>query len=215
MASTKGRVLQWLGGWVLAEGRVEAVREVDRNFLVLRVRAPLAAGPGDKIQVLLPEQDVRTYTPIPEDEPDVFSLVVLRRGDTPAGRWAASVAVGDTLRFVGPQRSLSLPDGPVGLIGDATSVAVAAAYARRRPTVAAFVTDVDLTGVLAAVGLAGSPVFSGLNAVERAVEAVTGPSAIGVTGGGELVQQARTALRARGVNPRVKAYWVAGRPGLD
>jgi NADPH-dependent ferric siderophore reductase len=43
------------------------------------------------------------------------------------------VKAGDELTFMGPQRSLSLDPGPVILVGDETSVAVAASFELERP----------------------------------------------------------------------------------
>lgn len=195
MSSPKGRIFRLLGGAFLHAARVTATR-IDGGFawIDLASDALRAAKPGDKVQLLLPGDDVRTYTPVPDGRNT--RLLVHLHGDTPGPRWARSVQVGDVLRFKGPDRSLTLPDGPAVIVGDATSIAVALAY---RAT--AWIEGVD---------------FEGMHRLEN-LDAIDLPAgaAVGVTGGAPLVQRARAALRRRGVEPRVKTYWAPGRVGLD
>jgi NADPH-dependent ferric siderophore reductase len=210
---------------LLHAGTVTEVLRLGTSFRRIQVRAPGARGwePGHKIQVLLPGDDVRTYTPIPAFEEEEMTLLVYLQGNSPASRWAQTVQEGDTMPFLGPQRSLSLPDGPVTLVGDATSIAVAAAYASARPGQAAAIFAVpptlEVDAALASVGLNDARVFRGPvdGALAEAVAdaAVVAGGTIAITGGDALIREVRTALRARSVTPRVKAYWIAGRAGLD
>lgn len=220
MSSPKGRILRMLGGVVLREGEVVAVDAPAPRFRRLRLRvAPAAWEPGDKVQCLLPTDDVRTYTPIgwgAETE-----LLAFLHGATPAAAWARAARPGDRLRFVGPQRSLSLPEGAVGLVGDETSLAIAAAWSRARPggvRVALAAQDpVEVREVAAALGLAGVEVVARAapDVGERLAAAVAGAPTVGITGEARLVVAARAALRALGVEARVKTYWAPGKVGLD
>lgn len=228
MASPKGRILNLLGALVLSEAQVVAVEPAGTAFRLLRLRGDPGAGfqPGDKIQVVLPSQDVRTYTPLRwSSDGETELLVYLHGDDTPAMRWARDLKPGENLRFKGPQRSLSLPEGRAVVVGDETSIAVAAAYAQARPGQARAVIevgpDVEVGPALAAVGLEAVTVLRrgrdgdgdpGL--LDAALHAPA--DAIGVTGGGALVQRARDGLRQRGVSGvKIKTYWVQGRAGLD
>lgn len=196
----KGRILRALGGLVLNEGRVRSVR-TEPPFVHVELDAPalVDARPGDKIQVLLPGDVVRTYTPIPGDPP---RLLVYLHGDTPGPRWARALRPGDPLRFKGPDRSLDLPPGARVIVGDETSVAVAAAY---RGALALIESPHPIPGVRTFAR--GD--YAGLAA------AVPAGAVVGLTGGAPLVTGVRAELRRRGVEARVKTYWAPGRTGLD
>jgi len=222
MASGKGRVLGLLGALVLSEARVVSAKRVGA-FVHLRIHVKAAAfEPGDKIQILLPSKDVRTYTPLGWEEGEdgeLYSelLIYLHSVDTPATAWACSIAEGDLLRFVGPQRSLRMPEGALVLIGDETSVAVAAAYTRARAgqVRALFVGDQQvLAPALETAGL-DARVFAGPEPLAAALAEML-PAAVGITGGGALIQRVRAQMRARQMKPeKIKAYWIAGRTGID
>src|ERR1041384_3563080 len=113
--STKGRILRFLSGF-LKEGEVIAVQELEPAFHLVKLR--VAGGradwrPGDKVQVLLPGDDVRTYTPMEWSSDGTTSLLAYLHGDTPASRWARDVAVGQRVHLAGPQRSLIMPEGTI------------------------------------------------------------------------------------------------------
>ena len=136
MSSGKGRLLSFLGGLLLTEATIthnEALGPYRRLSLRGEGLQAKAFEPGDKLQLLLPGDDVRTYTPITWEKGETSLLVYLHDERCPAPRWAQAAAPGDVLRFIGPQRSLSLPPGPVVIVGDETSIAVAAAYSLARP----------------------------------------------------------------------------------
>jgi NADPH-dependent ferric siderophore reductase len=135
------------------------------------------------------------------------------------------LGAGDELLFVGPQRSSELDAGPVVLIGDETSVAVAAAFATemRRQVHAVIQADAaaDVRTAAASVGLhqvdivARRDTASTVGAVAATLS--TSPNAfVALTGGSELVVGVRDALRRAGVrNVKMKTYWIPGRTGLD
>lgn len=221
MASAKGKVVRWFGRLVLQEATVASLSPLGSDFLLVRLDWAGKVDPGDKIQVLLPSDDVRTFTPIRLPDGAVAVLGHLRP-DGPASGWLRALRVGDPFRFVGPGRSLRLAAGPVVMVGDETSLAVAGSYRAARPGAIRAVfelgPDVDATAALAALDLADARVLRrGQDSAETLVDAVLagGAPAVAITGSGELVQRARAALRPRGVRPTVKAYWIEGRAGLD
>lgn len=223
--SAKGKMLRMLGG-LLKEATVREAEMVGTDFrrIVLSGQGFPAPEPGSKVQVLLPKDEVRTWSPLPS--PDGLMLLGYVHAPGPGGAWMRAVGVGEKVHFVGPQRSLVLPPGPVILVGDETSVAAAAGYEAG-----------ERGRVVAAIFGAGEPAATqevasaiGLRAVHTAargdhqalVEAVvqaraSSPEAIiGLTGGAELVLAVREGLRLRGVsNIKTKTYWIPGRSGLD
>lgn len=223
MSSVKGKLARWLSGMMLERGTVVEVREVGGfQRLVVRCGARGFAA-GTKVQVLLPSDDMRTYTPIPDAEG--MTLLGWKHAGGPAARWLASVRAGDEVPFLGPQRSLELEAGPAVIVGDETSVAVAAALASERPGLAhailqsAASDDVRLAGE--SVGLRGIEVVPRAD-TRATVDAVLAKLAIApdarvaLTGGSELVVGVRDALRRAGVKSvRTKTYWIPGRAGLD
>ncbi|MEY3212882.1 MAG: hypothetical protein RIT28_3363 [Pseudomonadota bacterium] len=233
MSSGKGRFLSFFGGLLLTEATIthnEALGPYRRLTVRGEGLQTKAFEPGDKLQLLLPGDDVRTYTPITWARGETSLLVYLHGETTPAPRWAQAAAPGDVLRFIGPQRSLSLAPGPVVILGDETSVAVAAAYSLARPgqvTAVLSVMDVDAARVAAAaVGLPAPSLLTrpaDLSAHHQAIaEAAQAAGAgapgvsVGLCGGAALIQGVRAALRDRGVSGvKVKAYWAPGKVGLD
>lgn len=220
MASLKGRILSSLGAFVLTDGTIAEVHDLSPRFRLFRIASDTAASwqPGDKAQLVLPSQDVRTYTPLywNPDPDDTTAFLVYLHGDTPAGRWARAATVGAPIRFKGPDRSLSMPGGPITLIGDETSIAVMVAYQRARSaTVRALIsTDADVQPVLRALKLDAQCFPAGEHdAVAEAACQADHP--IAITGSGALIQGTRAALRDANRRPKVKAYWVQGRTGLD
>lgn len=226
--STKGRILRALSKLVLTEGVVKEANVVSRDFRLLKVQSQASASsrwqPGDKVQVLLPTDDVRTLTPIYWDTDGTTALLVYMHGEYPLARWARSVEAGESVRFVGPSRSLVMPSGALTLVGDETSIAVGASYARTRPGQVRVLIEADANGsledVLRAVELGGAQVVPrelGMRrgeAVANALSAVNG--AVGITGGAEFVQRVRERVRGLGASSsKTKAYWLEGRPGLD
>lgn len=223
MASTKGRLVRLLSKLVLERAVVTEVQRIG-GFRRLRLQWDgEAIRAGSKVQILLPTDDVRTYTPVPA--PDGISLLGWTHGEGPGRRWLRHVQENDEVRFLAPQRSLELRSGQVVLVGDETSVAVAAALAVTRPgQVRAVIQSTDQSGVVdaaSALGLGRVQVVP-RGDVAGTVEAVTAalsivPSAqVAVTGGSSLVIPVRQALRAAGVREiKTKTYWVPGRSGLD
>lgn len=222
MASGKGRVLRLLSGVLLKRAAIldaEAVGGFRR--LLVRAEVPRFAA-GAKIQVLLPSDEARTYTPIPS--PHGMTLLAWTHAGGPGARWMANVGVGEHIQFLGPQRSLELAPGRVVIVGDETSVAVAAAFATERPRQVHAVIQAnhgqDVRAAAAAVGLTSLDVVSlGDTLATVAIVgklAATPGTALALTGCSSLVVSVRDALRAVGAqNVKTKPYWIPGRVGLD
>lgn len=223
--SVKGKLLRMLGGF-LKEARVTTTENVGTDFrrLVLSGEGLPTPEPGSKVQVLLPSDEVRTWSPIASS--DGLILLGYVHAPGPGGAWMREVTVGAQVHFVGPQRSLVLPPGPLIMVGDETSVAVAAGY------------EVQSRGrVVASVFEAGDPAateeaarVAGLRSIHTAprgdhqamIEAIVQARAasteavIALTGGAHMVLAVREGLRLRGVSGiKTKTYWIPGRSGLD
>lgn len=221
--SAKGKLVRFLGGSFLRRASVAEVEDVgDFRRLVLRGDVP-RPDPGSKFQVLLGSDDMRTYTPIAL--PDGVALVGWKRAGGPGARFFTEVEVGAEAAFIGPQRSLVLPDGPTVIVGDETSLAVMLGFAAGRP--GRFhgvlqVGDVEATreaarrfGLEPVTVLPRDDTAGAVDAVLAARASMEG-AIVALTGGSRLVVETRAALRARGVaDIKTKTYWVPGRCGLD
>lgn len=223
MASTKGRIVRSLSNIALKRATVVARQDIGgfaRLLLKCDMRGLTA---GMKVQLLLPSTDMRTYTPIPTSEGIV--LLGWKHARGPGADWMTDARVGEVLPFMGPQRSLQLEAGPVIVVGDETSVAVAASFGYEREgnvrAVIQSLAEVDVKEVATSFGLHDlSLVAPGdINATVEAVVAYQSefPNAvIALTGGSELVFTVRNALRQAGItNIKSKTYWIPGKAGLD
>ncbi len=221
--SAKGKLVRLLGGALLHRASVAAAEDVGGfRHIVLSGDVPPPSA-GTKFQLLLPADDMRTYTPIAS--PEGVVLLGWKHATGPGARWMSEVKPGAALRFVGPQRSLELPAGPVIVVGDETSVAVAASFEVERPgQVHAVLQAGSMDDVRAAalrVGLQALTVIPRGDTAETVAAVVAAReasprAAIGLTGGSELVLAVRSALRARGITLlKTKTYWVPGKTGLD
>lgn len=225
MASGNGKVLRLLSAVLLKRASIIDA-DVVGGFrrLVVRAEVPQFAA-GAKIQVLLPSDEARTYTPIPS--PHGMTLLAWTHAGGPGARWMASVGVGvgESIQFLGPHRSLELAAGPVVIVGDETSVAVAAAFEAERPRQVHAVIQSNSgqdirAAAAAAVGLSSLEVVSRGDTIATAAIvgklAATAGTALALTGCSALVVSVRDALRAVGIeNVKTKPYWIPGRVGLD
>lgn len=223
MSSPKGKIARLFGGLLLRSAKIVTAEDVGgfRRLVLQGDRSTYGA--GTKLQILLPSDDMRTYSPIASS--DGVVLVGWKHAGGPGGQWVSEVTVGSEVRFVGPQRSLELPSGPVILVGDETSVAVAASFEVERPgQVQALFQARSVEDVRAAaqsVGLRPADVVP-RGETNRLVDAVAAAHAaaphavVALTGGSELVLAVRSALRKQGIRDvKAKTYWVPGKRGLD
>ncbi len=227
MASGKGIMLNAFARLLLREGVVSAVSPVGEHFRSITLIGPSLRSTtwlaGDKIQVLLPSLDVRTYTPRCWDAAEGSTeLLVYHHGHSPGAEWSRTVAVGAVVRFVGPQRSLRAPGDDAVLFGDETSFAVAQALASVQPrltTVFEVESRAESLPVLAKLGLADVTVVERREGDQHLAELaakLTGGNVL-LTGRAQSIQALRSRLRALAA-PRPsanKAYWSVGKVGLD
>ncbi|MES2642219.1 MAG: siderophore-interacting protein [Myxococcota bacterium] len=225
--SVKGRLLGALGAFVLTEARVTAAVSLSPRLRRITLQGDGLKGvawhPGDKVQVLLPSQDTRTYTPCAWDGArGVTSLLVFSHGQGPGSLWGAGLKPGDLVRFVGPQRSITVPRGPVVLFGDETTFALAEALDATAvfevsdlEAAAAFVRTRTRTVTIPSNGTAHLDAVAG--ALADAFVGAGAGATIALAGRAKSIQAVRAGLSARGIAaPRhVKAYWADGRVGLD
>jgi len=244
MASGKGLLISALGGLVLREGKVSHAREVSPHFRWITLQGEglreIDFSPGDKVQVLLPTKDVRTYTPLCWDRQSGTTELLLFRNQPhaidpdaahPGTRWIAALQPGDVCRFLGPQRSLALEaNGKAVLFGDETSFAVARALHQAAPGCIECVFEVgnlaECREVLSALGLSvarcierrtdGSHLADANDQVQALLTAHSESSLI-LTGCAQSIQGLVAQRRKAGqVRPKkTKPYWSRGRAGLD
>ncbi len=223
MPSLKGRLSRLLGGLVLRRAEIVTADEV-RGFRRLHLRGDVPRpAAGNKVQILLPTDDMRTYSPIARE--GGFELLGWMQAGGPGARWMREAAVGNQVRFVGPQHSFELPPGPVIIGGDETSLAVMASYEVERPgQVRTVVAGADPHAVSDAADHVGLRLDSIVRATDfeamadSIVAARDGLSdaTVGLTGGFQLIVEVRRRLKARGIQAvRTNTYWVPGMTGLD
>jgi NADPH-dependent ferric siderophore reductase len=228
MASAKGLVLDTLGRVFTRTARVSAVRDLGHGLRIITVAGPSLRDVhwtrGDKIQIVLPSRDVRTFTPSRWDKGEL-DLIAFAHGDAPGSLWSRRAAIGDELRFVGPQRSLKRSSRHTVLFGDETSIGLAVAFAHA-----------PLTTILEVGTIARAPVVAGLGVPSTCIERVAGDAHVGdlasaiatalranpsselvMSGRAQSIQLVRTRLRTLGITerPANKAYWSVGKVGLD
>lgn len=183
--------------------------------------------PGDKVQVFIEGEGMRTYTPLSWAGGRTELLVYLH-GDGPGARWGRTLEANATVQFFGPRRSLEVPGKePLVIFGDETSFAVANAYqtAGRNVLPVFEVRDVgEATTVGKMLGLEGA-IFVERSGDESHLKTVYGhltthlgrdENALALTGRAQAIQALRRMDRDRGQKAKAtKAYWSLGKRGLD
>ncbi len=211
-----------LAGFMLKHSRVTQVTALSPSLIRFDVQGEelrdVKWTPGDKAQILIPGQAVRTYTPFGWRD-DSVSFLGFIHGASPGSNWLRTLRAGDPVDFIGPQRSLNASgiNGPVLVVGDETSIAVSRAFSEsRRVIVALEASDVEGTReVCAKLGLSNSSIVprGNLDALATNVKAHVDSGATPFfTGRASTIQQLKQRLKIRG---DTKAYWADGKRGLD
>ena len=224
MALTKGKIIRLLASAILKRATVSSVQDIG-GFRLLQLRTDVASfAAGTKLQLLLPSDGMRTYTPIGGARASLMLLGWTHAGG-PGADWVSKVSVGEEVRFVGPQRSLEVAPGPMILVGDETSVAVAAAFSAERPSQVHAIIQTDFTEATreaAKIMHIGSlevvPRGDNTTTVERITSKLKSLSnaTVVLTGCSESVIAIRAALRLAGIRDvKTKPYWIPGKRGLD
>ncbi|PIA06114.1 siderophore-interacting protein [Citrobacter portucalensis] len=193
--------------------------------------------PGDKIQLQLGGWVQRTYTPI-DWNPLLGSTRILAylHGDGPGADWARYLCPGDECVFFGPRGSIDLTKitSPAFVFGDETSIGLMAALHSRTSTQDGPITYVletasfDNTQVaIRALGLGGLQIIERqadgahrvkIEALADKLQQTSLSATFVLTGNAASIQPVRQFLRQRGIKAsrfQNKAYWAAGKKGLD
>lgn len=224
MPSAKALLGAALGRFLFREAKVTRISALGARFLLVDLEGPALREvkwtPGDKVQVFLEGVGFRTYTPMTWDPAAGTTrlLVYVHDAAYPGAGWARSLAVGSPCRLFGPRASIdfaALGSG-VTLFGDETSFAAAAALGKDRAAqvVLEVSADHDPAEAVNALGLAATlvPRTPGDAHLAEVAARLAKSGPVVLTGRAQSIQ----ALRARGVVPvKTKAYWSAGKVGLD
>lgn len=235
MTSAKAFFGELLGSLVFREGRVHRVEDVALGFRRLEVRGEGLRGiswtPGDKVQVFLSGEGMRTYTPMRWDaQSGITEFLGFMHGEGPGAAWLRAANMGDRVRFFGPRGSI---DGSglarsVVLVGDETSFAVASALRPGRRLTGLFevVDPRSSTQALDSVQVPGSHCLQRTASdghwpalADQLIELLRADSEAQVvfTGRAKTIQFLRQSLKRAGISRSMasKAYWADGKKGLD
>ena len=239
MASPKALVGRLLGSLFFRQATVTAVSEPGPHFRAFTLSGDalrgVTFGPGDKVQFFIGDDGMRTYTPVRWDSArGTADFLAYLHGTTPGARWARELREGDACQLFGPRSSLPLTEytGPVLLVGDETSLAVAQslALARGGDPGLAFLFEVssasEVGALLPSLGLDAATVIErrpGAAHLGELADAIAArlrshpSSRLVMTGQAQSIQALRAQLGERGQKPsgKNKAYWSVGRVGLD
>lgn len=230
------RLADLAGDALLSVSEVEHVERIAPDLVRVGLRSEAFRGarwtPGAKIQ-MRPRRgalQLRTYTPVRWDADDGRTeLVAFTHGDGPASAWFDRVRPDDPCELLGPRRSIDLPalTGPVVAVGDESSVALACALRTVHPDAVTVFEAADpdaLSAALPGLGLGTAVVVR--RTADRAALIENARAAVAGTPGGDLLvtgdaatlHTLRRTARQWEVPPRRvtgRAYWAAGRAGLD
>jgi NADPH-dependent ferric siderophore reductase len=232
-----GRIESALQKLFTRSAEVLAIEQVSDHFRLLTLGGDALREaswtPGDKIQIQLGGWVQRTYTPLDWDhENGRTRVLVYLHADGPGTHWARALREGDSCVIFGPRKSIRLegPPAPVPLIffGDETSLGLAVALARQAPLQILLEAGVaaESAAVLRHFGLHDAQVctrsaqdahFTELAARMLALLQAQPSAEVVLTGRAGALQHLSRLLRRQGVTGRrqSKAYWAAGKSGLD
>lgn len=141
---TSGRVGKLLLRWLGKESEIVSVEHWSERFKMIELQGDALKGihwnAGQKIQIPLAGMRLaRTYTPIIWDaQAGKTKFLVFTHGNAPGSNWAKTVALGSRYQIIGPRRSIDISndDSPVLIFGDETVFGLVAAlqhsYLKRR-----------------------------------------------------------------------------------
>jgi NADPH-dependent ferric siderophore reductase len=227
MASAKALLGAVAGRFLFRHGEVTRVARLGERFVRVDVAGAELAGapfvPGDKAQVFLPGIGMRTYTPITWADVGSTWFIGFLHGDGPGARWLREARAGDAVAFLGPRRSIDVRDvdGPLVLLGDETSLALAVSLTRARPERAVRVVleaeapeEVREVARQLEIELALVAVKGDIAALDRVLgEQLEGGATPVISGCAATIQALKRGRR--GAGGKTKAYWAAGKRGLD
>lgn len=218
----KALILSTAGRLVLLHSKVTQVSPLSSSFVRFDVHGEELRAktwtPGDKAQILIPPREaVRTFTPF-DWRDGKASFLGFVHGASPASNWLRRMKAGDPVNFLEqPSLDVSATQGPLLVVGDETSIAVARAFSERREVIFALEAgDVEATReICARLGLTRGEIVprGDLDALSNHVKTHTDAGATPVfTGRASTIQQIKKGLKLKGPT---KAYWADGKRGLD
>lgn len=222
---------------LLTQAEITAVDTAGDDFVRITLESPdlesVRWTAGTKVQVRLPGDTwtMRTYTPLYWDvTAGRTGLLAYRHGHGPASTWFGQVKPGDHVKFMGPRRSIDAPTAAerILFVGDESSVALACAFATTGADIAHLFQATQPTALAATLSLleprldadicrTGNP-RALLENVRALATAIRDPYRLVVTGDAATVHAVRRDIRSWATPPAKitgKAYWAAGRSGLD
>jgi NADPH-dependent ferric siderophore reductase len=238
LANLKARLLGgWVGDRLLRDTMVDAVTELGPCFRRIALSGSSLRGvscsAGDKVQVFVPGQGTRTFSPFAFDpENGRLELVAFLHGTSPATSWARSLAVGASVRLFGPRSSIALEalSGPVALFGDETSFGVARSLqelsgARGSTFCFEVATVAEATPACVALDLPVDALVERREdgghlpqIAQRLASATAAGGTMVLTGGAPSIQALRKHWRSNegaAAKQKIKAYWAPGKVGPD
>jgi NADPH-dependent ferric siderophore reductase len=236
MSALTERLADLVGDVLLGTAQVTGVRNLPGGLVLVELTAEAFRKatwtPGWKLRIRARRgtMALRTYTPINADiERGTVELIGFVHAGGPGAAWFQQATVDDICEVFGPHRSMDLASvaGRALFVGDETSVGLACAL-HRLPGEAVYLFEsqdpTGLTEVLAELGIDAPATVLPKDADrtdlvrQAAATAARAPYTLVVTGDAAMVHAFRRA--SRGWTPRPervtgKAYWAAGRTGLD
>lgn len=241
VSEAPGRLTALLVRLLFRQATVSKVETLSEHFrritLVGDALKSVAWAPGAKIQISVGGGANRTYTPIAWDSvAGQTQILVFTHGDGPGSAWASTVQEGEACAFFGPRRSLDLErvGGDLGfLFGDETAFGSALAFASSYGPEGAPILLFEVSSVaeservwrscspLRATFIPRAAGETHLNAVAAELRTIISdwaPDAYILSGKASSIRRVRGILEEHAIaraQTSVKAYWAAGKKGLD
>lgn len=139
MSKIKKILLKVLGPLVLSKSKIVSNEKLSPHFQFITIKGNSIKKkewfPGQKIQVQLQGDEMRSYTPSSWNQSEgVMQTLVYMHGKGPGALWARDAKVKDKVTVLGPKSSLKIHDGMKRVIffGDETTFGLAHALLKNR-----------------------------------------------------------------------------------
>ena len=132
MSSAKKFLVKLLGPLILSKSKIVSNERISPHFQFLTIQGKSLRKaewiPGQKIQIQLKNDDMRSYTPSSWDSSKgVMQTLVYMHGKGPGALWARDAAPASKVTVIGPRKSLKLDpeDKNIIFFGDETTFGLA------------------------------------------------------------------------------------------
>lgn len=131
MSTVKKILVKVLGPFILAKSKVVSNEQLSPHFQLITLQGKSLKKewiPGQKIQVQLKGDEMRSYTPCEWDtEAGIMKTLIYMHGKGPGARWARDAKAHSKVVVLGPKKSLSLSEDTkeVVFFGDETTFGLA------------------------------------------------------------------------------------------